>query len=69
MPHRLFAGPAGTGKTTALCLANNLFGKRFGDNFFELDTKTVQYLTKEYFYVSRTGIPLLERYFLTSRIL
>lgn len=38
MPHCLFAGPAGTGKTTsALCLANDLFGKRFGDNFFELN--------------------------------
>jgi len=38
MPHCLFAGPAGTGKTTAaLCLAHDLFGERFADSFFELN--------------------------------
>lgn len=38
MPHCLFAGPAGTGKTTtALCLAHDLFGTRFADSFFELN--------------------------------
>jgi len=38
MPHCLFAGPAGTGKTTsALCLAQDLFGDRFADSFFELN--------------------------------
>jgi replication factor C small subunit len=38
MPHCLFAGPAGTGKTTtALCLAHDLFGARFADSFFELN--------------------------------
>jgi len=38
MPHCLFAGPAGTGKTTAaLCLAHDLFGERYLDAFLELN--------------------------------
>ncbi len=38
MPHCLFAGPPGTGKTTAaLCLAHDLFGERFQDIFMELN--------------------------------
>ena len=38
MPHCLFAGPPGTGKTTAaLCLAHDLFGERFMDVFMELN--------------------------------
>ncbi len=38
MPHCLFAGPPGTGKTTAgLCLAHDLFGERFQDAFKELN--------------------------------
>ncbi len=38
MPHCLFAGPPGTGKTTAaLCLARDLFGSRFQDVFMELN--------------------------------
>lgn len=38
MPHCLFAGPPGTGKTTsALCLAHDLFGERFMDVFLELN--------------------------------
>ncbi|HET7404734.1 MAG TPA: replication factor C small subunit [Candidatus Bathyarchaeia archaeon] len=38
MPHCLFAGPPGTGKTTAaLCLAHDLFGERFQDVFLELN--------------------------------
>src|SRR3989441_12964235 len=38
MPHCLFAGPPGTGRTTAgLCLAHALFGERFQDAFKELN--------------------------------
>ena len=38
MPHCLFAGPPGSGKTTAaLCLAHDLFGERYMDAFMELN--------------------------------
>lgn len=38
MPHLLFAGPAGTGKTTAaLALASELFGGRLEGSFLELN--------------------------------
>ncbi len=38
MPHLLFAGPAGTGKSTiALIIAKNLFGDEWRNNFLELN--------------------------------
>lgn len=38
MTHCLFAGPPGSGKTTAsLCLAHDLFGERYMDAFMELN--------------------------------
>jgi replication factor C small subunit len=38
LPHLLFAGPAGTGKTTAIiAFANELFGDSFQGNFLELN--------------------------------
>lgn len=38
LPHCLFAGPAGCGKTTAaLCIANEFFGKGLRGNFLELN--------------------------------
>ena len=38
LPHLLFAGPAGTGKTTAaLCIARELFGNAWKQNILELN--------------------------------
>ncbi|MFX0169312.1 MAG: replication factor C small subunit [Candidatus Hodarchaeota archaeon] len=38
LPHLLFSGPAGTGKTTAiLAFAHELFGPQFSGNFLELN--------------------------------
>lgn len=38
IPHLLFAGPAGTGKTTAiLAFAHELYGEQFPGNFLELN--------------------------------
>ncbi len=38
MPHLLFAGPAGTGKTTsAIALSKEMYGEAWKNNFFELN--------------------------------
>ena len=38
LPHLLFAGPAGSGKTTAsLCIARELYGDHWHSNFLELN--------------------------------
>src|SRR2546428_10011743 len=40
LPHLLFAGPAGTGKTTsAIALARELFGENWRANFAELKAR------------------------------
>ncbi len=39
LPHLLFAGPAGTGKTTcAIALARDMFGENWRQNYFELNS-------------------------------
>jgi len=39
MPHLLFAGPAGTGKTTsAMALARDMFGENWRQNYYELNS-------------------------------
>jgi replication factor C small subunit len=39
MPHLLFAGPAGTGKTTsAMALARDMFGDAWRSNYYELNS-------------------------------
>ena len=39
LPHLLFAGPAGTGKTTcAIALARDMFGGDWRQNYFELNS-------------------------------
>ena len=62
MPHLLFAGPAGTGKTTAaLALARDLYGAEWRQNFLEMNSSdergidTVRTSIKQYARTSPLG--------------
>jgi replication factor C small subunit len=71
LPHLLFSGPAGTGKTTAIiAFANELFGDNFQGNFLELNASVtpetpIMIRTKDK--IERTNFgELAKRYFVNN---
>ncbi|WP_456419324.1 replication factor C small subunit [Methanocaldococcus infernus] len=71
MPHLLFSGPPGVGKTTAaLCLARDLFGENWRENFLELNasvSKDTPILVKINGEVKRTTFAELDKLYFNER--
>ena len=71
LPHLLFSGPAGTGKTTAIiAFANQLFGDNFTGNFLELNasvTPETPIMIRTKGKIERTNFgELAKRYFVNN---
>lgn len=71
MPHLIFAGPAGTGKTTsALALARDMYGEGWRDNFLELNAsdergiKIVRTKIKDFARTAAFGVDIFKIIFL-----
>ena len=58
IPHLLFAGPAGTGKSSlAIIIAKELFGDKYKENFLELnasDSRGIDFIRQEVKNFART---------------
>jgi replication factor C small subunit len=71
LPHLLFAGPAGTGKTTAiLAFAHELYGEQFQGNFIELNASVVPetpIMIRENGKIKRTNFEELAKIYFTDK--